>query len=89
MVVRVAALKEFFGSASLGALLGIVMGSGSLGGVVGPTLAGWVFDNWGSYQGIWLVFAFVSISALFIILTIPPFDKRPNIAERLVIKNLF
>ncbi|MBL7127018.1 MAG: hypothetical protein ISS58_07480 [Dehalococcoidales bacterium] len=28
-----------------------------LGTVAGPPIAGWVFDNWGSYQGTWLAMA--------------------------------
>ena len=32
------------------------MGSASLGGILGPTLAGWSYDTWGSYQHIWYVF---------------------------------
>jgi len=57
MVLRGAILREYFGRASFGKMLGIIMGSASIGGVIGPTLAGWVFDTLGSYQFIWLAFA--------------------------------
>ena len=57
MVLRGAILREYFGRDYLGKMVGIVMGSAAMGGIVGPTLAGWVFDSIGSYQILWLAFA--------------------------------
>jgi MFS family permease len=57
MVLRVSMLREYFGRDSFGKLLGIIMGAASLGGIIGPPLAGWVFDTWKNYQYIWLPFA--------------------------------
>jgi MFS family permease len=57
MVLRVSMLREYFGRDSFGKLLGVIMGAASLGGIIGPPLAGWVFDTWQSYYYIWLVFA--------------------------------
>jgi MFS family permease len=57
MVLRVSMLREYFGRGSFGRLLGIIMGSASLGGIVGPPVAGWVFDTWRSYYFAWLGFA--------------------------------
>jgi MFS transporter, OFA family, oxalate/formate antiporter len=48
MVLRGAILREYFGKASSGKMLGIVMGSASVGGILGPTLAGYAFDALGS-----------------------------------------
>jgi MFS transporter, OFA family, oxalate/formate antiporter len=56
-VLRVAVLRESFGLRSFGRLLGILMGTASLGGILGPPLAGWVFDTWQSYYYIWIAFA--------------------------------
>jgi MFS family permease len=56
MVVRGAILREYFGRDSFGKILGIIMGCAAVGGIIGPTLAGWVFDILGSYQPIWLIF---------------------------------
>jgi len=56
MVVRGAILREYFGRGSFGKILGIIMGCAAVGGIIGPTLAGWVFDILGSYQPIWLIF---------------------------------
>jgi MFS family permease len=57
MVLRVSMLREYFGRDSFGKLLGVIMGAASLGGIVGPPLAGWIFDSRQSYHLIWLTFA--------------------------------
>ncbi len=56
IILRGAILREHFGRHSLGKILGVIMGSASLGGIIGPTVAGWAFDATGSYQFIWLIF---------------------------------
>jgi MFS transporter, OFA family, oxalate/formate antiporter len=57
MVLRGAVLRENFGRGSFGKMLGIVMGAGSIGGIIGPTVAGLGYDILGSYQSVWLLFA--------------------------------
>jgi len=64
-------VREFFGVRNFGAITGFMNGIQVVGSLTGPPLAGWVFDNWGSYQGIWLVFAIVSIVSLISIATTP------------------
>ena len=54
MVVRGTILRESFGRESFGTLLGITLGSASIGGIIGPTFAGWAFDVTGSYHGVWI-----------------------------------
>jgi len=54
MVTRGSILREYFGRDSFGKMIGVIMGSGAVGAVIGPTLAGWVFDTVGSYHHIWL-----------------------------------
>ena len=56
MVLRGAILREYFGRESFGKILGIIMGCAAVGGIIGPTLAGWVFDILRSYQPIWFIF---------------------------------
>ena len=70
MVLRGAILREYFGKDVFGKLLGITMGSASIGGIVGPTFAGWVFDRLGSYKPVWIIFCAVSILAIWLILRI-------------------
>ncbi|MBA7624214.1 L-lactate transporter [subsurface metagenome] len=57
MVLRAAILREYFGRDSFGKIIGVTMGCSAIGGIIGPTLAGWVFDTLGSYHLIWLVFS--------------------------------
>jgi len=58
IVLRGAILREYFGRNSFGKMIGITMGAGSIGGIIGPTLAGWLFDTVGSYRLIWFVFVY-------------------------------
>jgi MFS family permease len=70
MVLRGAILREYFGTGSFGKMLGIVMGTASLGGIIGPTLAGWVFDSVGSYHFIWIAFSGCTVLAILLVLRI-------------------
>jgi MFS family permease len=70
MVLRGAILREYFGRNSFGKMIGITMGSASIGGIIGPTLAGWVFDTFESYRLIWLVFCGLSGLAIHLALKI-------------------
>lgn len=70
--MRVALLREYFGRRRFAKTYGFVIGVAMLGDIAGAPLAGWAFDNWGSYQGIWLVFAGVAVAALILIITTPP-----------------
>jgi len=70
MVMRGAVIREYFGVGSFGKLTGIVMGVGSLGGVVGPLIAGWVFDAKATYDPLWIVFGVVLALTMFFALRI-------------------
>jgi MFS family permease len=72
VTLRAAIIREYFGPGSMGRLLGITMGTASIGGMIGAPLAGWSFDVWGSYQIIWHVFCGLSGLGLLIILMIRP-----------------
>jgi MFS family permease len=64
--------REYFGRHSFGKILGIIMGAASIGGIIGPTVAGWVFDTLKSYHFIWLVFCGFSGLSICLILRIKP-----------------
>jgi len=66
MVVRGSIIREYFGRGSFGKMIGITMGAGAIGGIIGPTVAGWVFDVTGSYRPVW--FAFMAVIALTTVL---------------------
>lgn len=69
-VLRGALLREFYGKYNFGKLLGIMMGFGACGGLIGPTIAGFVFDKMGSYFSIWLFFSVLIVLAIFFVLRI-------------------
>lgn len=84
MVLRGAILREYFGRASFGKMIGIVLGSASLGGIVGPTLAGYVFDQVGSYVPVWLAMSAVCALAMILVIWIKPLSRispSPTLSE--------
>jgi sugar phosphate permease len=78
VVVRGAMLSQYFSRNQFGKLLGLVMGAGAVGGIIGPTLAGWAFDKLGMYGPIWLVFFIFTSLTIFLILRIEPVDQYHN-----------
>jgi sugar phosphate permease len=70
-VLRVTQVREIFGRKKFGSILGLMTGIAVIVGMAGPPLAGWVFDNWQSYQNAWLIFAGLSFLSAISILTIP------------------
>ena len=81
-VMRPALAREYFGRINFGAVFGLIVGLSMLGGVAGPPLAGWVFDNWGSYQGIWFVFAGLALVGLISLLSMPPVRTSSMLADK-------
>jgi len=72
--LRASVIREFFGRRNFGAIHGFMIGVMALGGIAGPPLAGWVFDNWQNYQPIWFVFAGLALAAIPVVLTTPTID---------------
>ena len=72
MVVRGAILREYFGKASFGKMLGIVLGAASVGGIVGPTLAGYAFDLLGNYVPVWQILSLACLAAVAMTFRIKP-----------------
>jgi len=68
--------REYFGKDSFGKMLGVILGLGSVGGIIGPTLAGWVFDTFGVYHFVWLVFLCFTIIAIILVIRIEPKTNR-------------
>jgi len=76
MIVSRTIQIEYFRRAYFGKMLGIIMGFGAIGGIIGPTLAGWVFDTLQSYQFVWLIFCGLSGLSIWLVLRIKPVMKR-------------
>jgi len=70
--MRMPLVQKYFGMANFGTVFGLMVGVNMAGSIMGPALAGWVYDTWGSYQGIWYIFAAFPVAAAISILTISP-----------------
>ena len=57
--MRGAIIRDSFGLAAMGRLLGIIMGLSAISGLVGPMLSGWVYDTYGTYHYVWLAFTVI------------------------------
>lgn len=66
IVLRGAILREYFGRDSFAKILGVTYGSGAIGGIIGPTLAGWTFDTLGTYHTVWLALCGLNALALWL-----------------------
>jgi MFS family permease len=69
-------LGEYFGRGKLGTIIGFAWGVLMLGNMSGPPIAGAVFDKWGSYQGLWLALAGLTLVGAVIVALTPPVSKR-------------
>ncbi|MBN2062418.1 MAG: MFS transporter, partial [Deltaproteobacteria bacterium] len=75
VTTRVALLREHFGRSNFGTIMGFSTAFMMFGNMTGPTLTGWVFDRWGSYQGAWFAYAALSMLSAAIIALTPPVKK--------------
>ncbi|HSH07057.1 MAG TPA: MFS transporter [Burkholderiales bacterium] len=65
-------VAEFFGTRAHGALFGIVLMCGSIGGAIGPLAAGAVFDATGSYRIAFGVLLGLALTGLALVSRLPP-----------------
>ena len=56
----------------------LLMGIGTMGAFLGPPLAGWAFDTYGSYQNVWFVVAGFAFASMLFIWTMPGQVKAEN-----------
>ena len=64
-------VKAYFSMSSFGFILGFVMFLTAIGQIIGPALAGWIYDMWGSYQGAWIGLAVLIFLTSLIMATTP------------------
>jgi len=74
--MRYPLLVEYFGRSRFGTILGFIMAMSALGSIIGPLFAGWVFDTWGSYSAVWLIYACLAFTAIIIIATMPSTESN-------------
>jgi len=61
-----------FGTVSHGVIFGFVIFGGTLGGGIGPVMAGYMFDITNSYQSVFLALAVLSMIGLMLTLSLEP-----------------
>ena len=69
-------VAEFFGTSSHGVLFGIILFSGTIGGAIGPIMAGAIYDEVGSYQITFLILTGVGSIGLVMIGLLKPVSNR-------------
>jgi MFS family permease len=69
------AIAELFGTNFHGLLFGFVLFSGTLGGSIGPLLAGFLFDQTGTYKIVFMVLALMAAFGLFLVTLLRPEEK--------------
>jgi len=69
-------VAEFFGIQAHGVLFGIIAFCGTVGGALGPILAGYVFDVTARYSQAFWVCALMSVLGLVLLLALKPVEDR-------------
>ncbi|MCL0098421.1 MFS transporter [Dehalococcoidia bacterium] len=70
IALRPAIQREYFGRNAFGAIQGASIAVMTIGGIIGPAFAGWIFDIRASYQLAWLILAIVTAIAIPLIMAI-------------------
>ena len=65
-------VAELFGTGSHGLLFGLVLFSGTLGGAIGPLMAGRIFDVTGSYRLVFIVLTAMALVGIGLVGTLRP-----------------
>lgn len=73
--------RAYFGLNGYGTYIGLITGVGTIGSMIGPLLAGVVFDTWGTYVPIWYVYAGIVFLCFFIIALLPSVKAGESIAQ--------
>ncbi len=76
VTTRTALLREHFGRAKFGTIIGATFGIMMIGNVSGSPIAGWVYDSLGSYKVAWLSYALVALLGAILVFAVPPARKN-------------
>ncbi len=73
-----AILRERFGRAALGSIIGLLGGIITLPRMIGPALAGWTYDIYGNYHFAWMFFAGIFAISVVLMLTVESRRNAPG-----------
>lgn len=71
-------VARYFGMRAHGSIFGMVLFFGTVGGAIGPTLTGWVFDTWGSYVPAFITLGVAALIAFLLTLSLPKEGQKPT-----------
>jgi MFS family permease len=77
-------VAELFGTGSHGLLFGIILFSGTLGGAVGPVMAGRTFDVTGSYRLVFLVLSVLTLIGFVLMISLPAMRSAKSPRRKLL-----
>lgn len=67
-VLRGTVVREYYDKRVFGSMMGIMMGFSAAGGIIGPTLTGWIFDMSKDYRFVWMAFGgLIFLAILFVV----------------------
>ena len=66
LVLRPLMVREYFGMKFFGTIQGFIVGIVTIGGIIGPSFAGWIFDSTGGYQTAWFILGAISLLSICI-----------------------
>ena len=83
VIIHPVLLREYFGRAKLGTILGFSMGVTMIGWLLGAPLVGWIYDMFSSYQFAWLAVICILIAGtISLIATQPAHVVRQKIVSQ-------
>ena len=71
LALRPPIIREYFGTRNFGTIYGLAHIFITIGTVVSPPVAGWVFDTRGVYDPVWLVLGVVCMMGVILMLAMP------------------
>ena len=71
-VLRATILREYYDNRVFGSMMGLMMGFAATGGIIGPTVAGWVFDMFRDYHYVWMGFCATLILSIGFVMNFKP-----------------
>lgn len=69
-------IAGLFGTGSHGAIYGVIIFGGTIGGALGPLLAGAIFDNTGDYSVVFFILSAAAACGLVLLATLKPVAAR-------------
>lgn len=79
--LRAIALRKYFGRSRFATIFGFFLGILSLGAILGPFFAGWIYDTWNSYQYAWILFTAVNLAGLVLMIVTPQLRAKAPAAK--------